>query len=74
MNKKCTKCLCIYVLGVNGTVKGCDKCTGVKRDKDGLVWEKNERVQLRAPIGTVFDQSTWYKVARKDAFRKEGAK
>jgi len=29
-------------MGYNGTVNGCDNCTGVKRDAEGFAWFPGE--------------------------------
>lgn len=52
-------------MGYNGTVDGCDKCTGVKRDKNGYAWDPGERVHLYQDIET----GEITKVKRADAFR-----
>lgn len=41
-NCNCSRCGKRIVLGINGVVidtsKVCDKCAGVKRDKNGFAW------------------------------------
>ena len=66
---KCPKCGQNFRMGYDGTVDGCDKCTGVERDKDGYVWGKDEQVQTRVPIATANKMSTWFKVTRAEAFK-----
>ena len=70
MNAICQICGETFEMGYNGTVDGCDKCTGVKRDKYGYAWEKGGRVQTRVPNVTVNDKATRFKAKRKDAFTK----
>lgn len=36
-NAVCLKCNKTYVLGVNGTVYGCDICLGLVRNDEGLI-------------------------------------
>lgn len=45
MKKKsvCKKCGKKFILGYNGVCNKCDKCAGVKRDKNGYAWNKKER-------------------------------
>ena len=33
----CPNCLEEYTLGRTGTVKGCDRCEGITRNKDGMI-------------------------------------
>ena len=66
----CPKCHKHFRMGVNGTVDGCDKCTGVKRDKNGHAWDPDEQEHTYAPIETVDDESTWFTVTRKRAFKR----
>ena len=66
----CPKCKKHFRMGVSGTVDGCDKCTGVKRDRNGYAWQPDEQEQTFAPIETSDDESTWYKVSRNQAFAK----
>jgi hypothetical protein len=47
----CQNCKKHFRMGVSGTVDGCDKCTGVKRDKNGYAWYPDEKEQTYEPIG-----------------------
>ena len=38
----CNQCGKCYRMGRNGTVDGCDSCTGIIRDKDGYIYEPGE--------------------------------
>lgn len=41
--KKCPKCRRLYRLGWNGIRGQCDKCAGVKRDREGYAWMPGQR-------------------------------
>lgn len=53
-------------MGYDGTVGGCDQCTGVERDANGYFWNKDEQTQERYNIAT----GETYTVRREDAFKK----
>jgi hypothetical protein len=65
---KCQTCQHEFIMGVNGTVNGCDKCTGVERDLEGHAWNHNETEQLYVPIGGT--EKDVFKVTRAQAFGK----
>lgn len=52
MIKKCKKCGKVFVMGVNGTVNGCDECQGIVRDKSGYFWLPDERQHTYLDIET----------------------
>jgi predicted nucleic acid-binding Zn-ribbon protein len=66
MKKIICKCGKKFTLGVNGTIAGCDKCTGVERDKDGYVWHLFEADQERMDVAT----GEISVVTRREAFGK----
>lgn len=39
---KCPHCQNEYTLGVNGTVQGCDDCTGTERASNGFALSSNQ--------------------------------
>lgn len=47
----CPKCKKHFRMGVSGTVDGCDKCTGTKRDKNGYAWGPDEQEQTYVYFG-----------------------
>lgn len=53
-------------MGYNGTVDGCDKCTGVERDQNGFAWMKGEKRK------TLFDFKTNERttISRPEEFEK----
>lgn len=61
-------CLGTFCMGYNGTVDGCDPCTGTTRDKNGYAWAANETEQTYRPIGAPDDGSQDFTVTRKQAF------
>jgi Zn-finger nucleic acid-binding protein len=65
-NSMCPKCGNGFRMGHNGTVDGCDKCTGVTRDKNGFAWSPSDRVHAYEDIAT----GKTFKVKRTDAFKK----
>lgn len=64
-NAICPKCKKGFRMGRNGTVDGCDECTGTKRDKNGFAWYPRERVHIYQDVGTGEE----IKVKRADAFQ-----
>ena len=41
----CPHCGKAYAMGYNGTIKGCDTCTNITRDKMGMIIkEKNNEI------------------------------
>lgn len=58
-----TKCPHPFILGHNGTVGGCDECTGVKRDLAGHAWYRHQTVAHYYE-----DDGTIIKVSRRMAF------
>lgn len=64
----CPKCKKHFRMGVSGTVDGCDKCTGVKRDKNGYAWHPDEQEQTYEPIGG--SEKDRFTVTRAQAFGK----
>jgi predicted nucleic acid-binding Zn-ribbon protein len=66
---KCKKCGKIYKLGRNGIIGGCDTCLGIRREKDGTFWRREETYQDRIPVGKKPDAI--YRVSRKDVFPDE---
>lgn len=44
--EKCSKCGEEYTLGVDGTVKGCDNCTGTSRATNGFAVDEVECICL----------------------------
>jgi ribosomal protein L37AE/L43A len=68
-NTVCPKCKKYFCLGVNGTIYGCDKCTGVKRDKGGYAWLPDEQEQIYEPIGG--SEKDRFTVTRAQAFGKD---
>jgi hypothetical protein len=51
-NAKCPKCKQGYVMGWNGTVDGCDRCTGTVRDSEGNAWGRGEKTQTYQDVAT----------------------
>lgn len=51
-NATCPKCGEGYVMGWNGTVDGCDECTGIVRDSKGRVWEPGKKHKTFLDIST----------------------
>lgn len=47
----CSLCGHEYQLGVTGTVKGCDSCTGTKRALNGFVIDENKTCICLERIG-----------------------
>ena len=41
----CPHCQSQYTLGVDGTVDGCDDCTGIVRDRAGFAWDADDQEQ-----------------------------
>ena len=37
---RCARCRGFFLLGINGTVNGCDACCGVRRDLAGHWWDR----------------------------------
>jgi hypothetical protein len=70
MTKTCPHCNKKFRMGYNGTVDGCDACTGVERDVNGDEWRKGEKRQTRLDIAT---KKTFY-LFRKDVFNKDKIK
>lgn len=66
MKSTCPKCGKKFDMGYNGTVDGCDQCTGTKRDKRGYAWGPRERVHTYLDLKT----GKLIKVKRADAFSK----
>jgi len=64
------KCLGTFQMGYNGTVDGCDNCTGVQRDKNGYAWDLGETTQTYRPVGAPDNGSQDFTVTRDEAFRK----
>lgn len=70
----CPKCQKQYQLGVNGAYNEtrhrdeCDQCAGARRDNQGHVWSKAERLHHYQN-----DDGTIEKVTRRQAFRRGGA-
>lgn len=68
MSKKsiCPKCGKPFSMGDNGTVDGCDGCTGVQRDRNGYAWfpDETEQVYLDENTGELLA------VTREEAFGK----
>lgn len=65
MTKKvCPHCKKKYNLGYNGVVEGCDKCLGIKRDKQGYAWFPHDRTHTFHPN----DGAPDYTVTRQQAF------
>ena len=62
---KCKHCGKSFEMGDNGTVDGCDKCTGVQRDKKGYAWKAGETEQAYRPVG-VEDDSQDFVVTREE--------
>jgi hypothetical protein len=60
----CPKCNETYNLGYNGVIEGCDKCIGIKRDKQGHAWFKGETSHTYKPN----NGGPEYNVTRKKAF------
>ena len=65
-NATCPKCGKGFRMGYNGTVDGCDVCTGTKRDRNGYAWSSRERVHVYQDVET----GEISKVKRVDAFGK----
>jgi len=43
----CPHCECRYLLGVNGTVDGCDECLGIIRNQmDGTIIDEDELTEM----------------------------
>lgn len=57
------RCTHPFILGHNGTVGGCDECTGVKRDLAGHAWDRHQTVAHYQE-----DDGTITKVSRRVAF------
>jgi hypothetical protein len=47
----CPGCGQRYTLGYDGTVQGCDSCTGARRDRGGAAWLPGERYQKGLKTG-----------------------
>ena len=65
---ECRKCKSNFLMGVNGTVYGCDKCTGVERDKNGYAWKPGEQEHVYEPVGGT--EKDRYAITREQAFNK----
>jgi len=63
-------CLGTFKMGYDGTINGCDNCTGVRRDKNGYAWHPGEMSQTYRPVGAPDDGSQDFTVTRKQAFAK----
>ena len=61
----CQKCGTFFEMGDNGTVNGCDKCTGIERDSNGYWWKPKDRVHFYQSIKT----GEVFAVKRLDAFK-----
>lgn len=66
MKTKCKKCGKIFEMGFNGTIHGCDNCTGVQRDVNGYAWKPNEEEITFEVVAT----GKKFTVSREEAFRK----
>ena len=51
-NAKCKICKQGFVMGWNGTVDGCDKCTKTVRDSEGIAWAPGEKSQTFLDVST----------------------
>ena len=62
-NARCKICKNGFVMGRNGTVDGCDKCTGTVRDVHGHAWGPGESTH------TYLDENTGktFTVSRREA-------
>ena len=62
----CKTCKKPFNLGYNGTIHGCDKCTGVQRDNtpDRAAWMPDELVQVRQSVQT----GEVFTITRDEAF------
>lgn len=61
-------CLGTFRMGYDGTVDGCDPCTGIQRDKNGYAWDAGETEQTYRPNGAPDDGSQDFTVTRRQAF------
>lgn len=39
ITETCSICGRLFEMGINGTIDGCDTCTGIRRDKEGCIIE-----------------------------------
>lgn len=62
--KVCRLCGHAFELGHNGTVKGCDVCLGIQRDKNGYAWLPDESEMHLQDIETGIEEV----VTRAEAF------
>lgn len=51
-NEICHICGNEFVPGVNGTIEGCDKCCGVRRDRNGYAWFPREKYHTYMDINS----------------------
>ena len=51
-NSKCRKCKNGFVMGMNGTIDGCDECTGTVRDSHGYAWGPEENCHTYQDVST----------------------
>ena len=72
-NSVCSKCGNKFSMGVNGIVVGddnevetCDKCAGVKRDKNGYAWQEDEQKLIFQRFGAGEDD--FIEITREQAF------
>lgn len=64
MKAQCQICGNDFDMGYNGTIDGCDNCTGFKRDSKGHFWEPGETEHVyQNPDGTL------YTITLEEAFR-----
>lgn len=52
VKQTCVICGRVFDLGWDGTVDGCDKCTGVRRDRGGNAWYPQENIQTRQSVAS----------------------
>lgn len=62
----CRICGKSFRMGDTGTVDGCDACTGVKRDAEGIAWFPDEMTHTYLVLETL----QVIVVTREEAFKK----
>jgi hypothetical protein len=67
VTKICPICKNDYEMGLNGTIYGCDSCTGVKRDKNNYFWNRYQKKMNLRNVATGEIET----VTRAQAFGKK---
>lgn len=65
VTKRCPQCRTLYVLGDNGIKGRCDKCAGIRRDRNGYAWHPGENSMT---LLSTRDWVTVVTITRQEAF------